>query len=367
MSASGSFAPIIDACVHPVVRESSTLLSYMPEPWRTRPIPSPHRYLYPAPTGEPPYGEFLLEARATTGLPGSDPELVRAHLRERGVDVAVLVPLTRGLVPDVDLGSIICSATNDWLVENWLEAPDREVTFRGSIRINPHDPEGAVREIERMADTPRMVQIAVPLEAHAPYGQRRYLPIWEAAAHHGLPVAIHSDGGAGVDFPPTPNGYPLSYAEYLALMPLNFIYHLSSLAAEGVFERVPGLRVVFGDGGHDLCHPLMWRMDEDWAPTRIEVPWVPHVFSEYLEEHVRFCASRLEGPLDDDLARRWVAQTDAGRLLLYASNYPHWTTLAPGELHPEADDAVRGRLLHENAVALYGERLALPADAAAPR
>lgn len=50
----------------------------------------------------------------------------------------------------------LMSAYNDWQVENWLDKEDRLV---GSININPYDPQGAVREIERLASHPKMVQV----------------------------------------------------------------------------------------------------------------------------------------------------------------------------------------------------------------
>lgn len=344
--------PVVDAGVHPLPARPDDLLEYLPTAYRTRPLPGVHRYLYPAPTGEPPFGEYLAATRGGAALPASDPSTVSRHLASQGIDRAVLLPLTRGIVPDVELGSLICAATNDWLVDVWL-GNGAASPFRGSIRINPHDPEGAVREIERLGDHPMMVQVAVPLEAHSPYGQRHYRRIWEAAATYELPVAIHSDGGCGVDLPPTPNGYPRSYIEYLVLMPLNFIYHLSSFIAEGVFERIPGLRVVFADGGHDMLHPLMWRMNEDWAPTRMEIPWVRRLFSDYLPEHVRMFTSGLEGPIDPMIWPDWFQRTDGDRLLMFASNYPHWSATDPTSAVAGLDEAARRRVLCENARDLY--------------
>ncbi len=39
-----------------------------------------------------------------------------------------------------------------------------------------------------------------------------YLPVWEAAAAARMPVAVHLDGGAGADFPPSPVGYVRQHA-----------------------------------------------------------------------------------------------------------------------------------------------------------
>jgi predicted TIM-barrel fold metal-dependent hydrolase len=180
-------AEIVDCAVHPAPRHPDDLRRYMREPWRSRPFPGLQRYFFPAPNGD--------FDPAAGPAPGSDPDLVRRHvLHDRGARAAILLPRTRGLLPDLDLAAAVCAATNDWLAAEWLERPG----FYGSIRVSPGDPAQAVAEIERWAGHPRMVQVAVPMQAHHPYGQRMYAPIWEAAARHGLPVAVLIDGGAGV-------------------------------------------------------------------------------------------------------------------------------------------------------------------------
>jgi uncharacterized protein len=340
---------VVDAVVHPMVRRSDELREYMEEPWRSRVFPPPHRYLYPAPTGIPPYGEYREDTRSGGGLPGSNPDLVAAHLAACGADAAILLPLTRGLLPDTEMNTVICAATNDWLAATWLGQWNAAGRYFGSIRVNPEDAEGAVREIERWAGHPRMIQVAIPLESHQPYGQRRYFKVWEAAARHRLPIAVHTDGGAGVDFKPTAIGYPLHYIEYSVMYPFNFIYHLASFVAEGVFRRLPDVKVVFADGGHDLLMPLMWRMDMDWLYSRPETPWVTQMPSEYLRPHVRFCTSRFEAPGDPSMSTGWIEMTDASELLLFASNYPHWSTMSPADL-PDAGSSDAGRrVLGENA------------------
>jgi predicted TIM-barrel fold metal-dependent hydrolase len=218
--------------------------------------------------------------------------------------------------------------------------------------VNPEDPERAVHEVERWAGHRDMVQVAVPLEAHRPYGHRGYRRLWEAVAEAGFPVAVQADGGAGTDFAPTPNGYPRHHIEYMALYPVNFIYHLSSLIAEGVFDRVPGLRFVFGDGGHDVLTPLMWRMDVDWPISRVETPWVSRRPTEYLADAVRFVSSRLEDP-PGELAPEWYEMTSAADLVMYGSNHPRWTEQRPAAAFPALGEEERRRILGGNAVRFY--------------
>lgn len=341
-------AQIIDCAVHPQVRHPEELREYMREPWRSRPFPRPERYFFPAPAGD-----YHPDAE-TDGLPGSDPDLAARRLfNEGGVDRAILVPLTRGLLPDVDLGSAICRATNDWLAATWLGKHNSDGRFYGSIRVNPLDPERAVEEIERWADDPRMVQVAVPMQALHPYGQRQYFSIWQAAARHSLPIAVQLDGGSGVDFWPTAVGYPHHYIEYSALAPVNFAYHLASLVAEGVFDRLPDLRFVFADGGHDMLAPLMWRFDKNWRSTRSETPWTQHLPTSYLRQHVRFCTRPNEGPQDPAALAEWLRIGDGTGLLLFASKYPFWDFQDPQSAFAGIDEAMRRPIMAGNASALY--------------
>jgi predicted TIM-barrel fold metal-dependent hydrolase len=336
---------LIDAAAHPVGATGEEIREYMLEPWRSAYFPGPERYHYASP-----FGEYDEAATPAGGLPGSDPALLAEQLGAEGPSRIVLLPLTRGLLPNTDLANAVCAATNEWLAERWLGADDR---FRGSVRINPTDPQAAVEEIERWAGDERFVQVAVPLQSHHPYGQRGFFPIWQAAARHRLPVAIHVDGGASIDYHPSSAG-PLRYAlEYNALLPFTAAYHLASLIAEGVLERLPDVRFVFADGGLSALVPIIWRLDKDWRSTRVEVPWTRKLPSAYIREQVRFCLARADLPRAPGDEAWWqIAQAD--ELLMYASNYPHVDWLSPDVISNEGDLAP---IFAENALQLYGRRL----------
>jgi predicted TIM-barrel fold metal-dependent hydrolase len=344
----------IDTAVHPTFRSDAELREYLPRAYRDRPFPNSLRYLYSPPTGVAPYGTYAAEARQAAGTPGSDPELAARHLAAYGSDEAILLPLARGVLPNLDLGTEICKATNTWLAERWLSATT-EVRYHGSIRLNPLDVEGSIAELERWAGDDRMVQVSVPLEAQLPYGHRVYHRLWAAVAASGLPVAVRNDGYSGASFHPTPSGFPRHYAEFAALQQNNYVYHLTSLIAEGVFERLPALRWVFTDGGFDVMRPLMWRMDMDWPITRVETPWVPHLPSDYLRQHVRFVTSPLEGP-PDEVVDEWAEIWDAGSLLMYGSAYPMWMAAGTRDLLPAADAEVRNRVLRGTAEEFFALR-----------
>ncbi|MEW1823117.1 amidohydrolase family protein [Arthrobacter sp. NPDC080031] len=337
----------VDAAVYPSFKNAAELREYLPRPYRDRPFPGVLRYLFAVPTGVGPYGTYSELARESEDAPGSDPLLAARHVAGYGSSDAVLMPLTRGVNPNLDLGSAICAATNDWLAAKWLPTAG-EVRFHGTIRVNPLDVDAAMREVQRWAGDDRFVQVGVPLESHMPYGHRVYQRLWDAIAEAGLPVAVRNDGYSGASFHPTPSGFPRHYAEFAALQQSNFIYHLTSLICEGVFDRNPGLRWVFTDGGFDVLTPLMWRMDMDWPITRVETPWVPRLPSEYLRDHVRFITSPIEGP-PQELLEDWAEVSDAGSLLMYGSGYPMWSSQGSAEVFAGADPGLRADILGGNA------------------
>ena len=114
----------------------------------------------------------------------------------------------------------------------------------------------------------------MPMQSREPYGKPVFEPIWEAAAAHGLPVAVHINGGNGVDYAPTFAGHAHTYPGYASFMPLNYFVHLAKLIVEGMFGRHPDLKFVFTDGGYDILTPLMWRLDTFWLSMRDQTPWV---------------------------------------------------------------------------------------------
>jgi uncharacterized protein len=344
---------VVDSAVHVVPGSRAELDEYLAEPWRRRPFPSSERHVYAR------LNEYWPEASGD-GLPGSDPATVAHDVFDRlGASHAVLLPLSRGLLPSVNLSVSICAAINDWLVDRFLSSEAGGGRFTGTIRVDPRDPESAVREIERWAEHPAMVRVGVPSQAIQPYGHASYIPIWREAARHGLSIVVHTEAAAGVDFAPTNAGYPRLAAEYQCLTPWNFVFHLASLFAEGTFRWINDLVFVFADGGFDGLWPILWRIDKDWRGNRSELPATTEPPAPSVRNHIRFVAHRLEGPSDDGAHSSWVdASEDASSLLLFGSNYPQWDTWSAREAAAGLPEPLHERVLSTNARDLY--RLTAP-------
>jgi predicted TIM-barrel fold metal-dependent hydrolase len=97
-------------------------------------------------------------------------------------------------MPSPYRAAALARAHNDWIRERWLAEEPR---LRGSIVCPTQDPVAAAAEIRRCAENQRFAQVILVGGSERPYGEPRHLPIFEAAAECGLPVAIHS-GAEGV-------------------------------------------------------------------------------------------------------------------------------------------------------------------------
>jgi predicted TIM-barrel fold metal-dependent hydrolase len=270
----------------------------------------------------------------------------------------------KGLLPDRHLTSAVLAATNDMMVERWLENGTYRDRFYGTLRVNPDDIDGALKEMDRWRGHPRIVQLGVPLQSRDLYGKPQYRPLWRAAAEAGLPVAVHIEVGSSVTTLPTPSGGTRTYAQYVSFMALNFLYHQLNMIAEGVFEELPTFKVVWADGGGDMLTPFIWRMDVFGRPHLEQTPWAPEMPSSYLPDHVYFVHSSVDGPGEAEFAGGWLRMTGKEAMTMFGSSYPHWQ-LATVEALPSAWTAEqRERVLWRNAAALYGIDIARHASAA---
>lgn len=350
---------LIDADVHVTWRSLDELAAYLPQVWQNRlrrgrgtPRIQPAFYL------PSPYRGSHKEAAAPEGgPPGSDPEtLARDWLDRHGIAYAVLTSYDLPVIStwgDVDYPNDLARAYNDWLIERWLS---REPRFLGSIVVATQDPAAAAAEIERVGAHPQVVQVLLASGTRLPYGVRTFHPIYEAAARHGLHLAIHTGTeGLGTSNPPTSAGWPSYAIEWRACQPQNLAAHLVSLVTEGVFVKYPELKLVLLEGGAAWLAPLLWRLDKNFKPMRSECPWLRELPSAYLLRHVRFGTQGLERPPAPEYLWTYLRLMDGEHTLLYSGNYPRWDMEEPEEcpVLRTATPEARQRIAYHNARELY--------------
>jgi uncharacterized protein len=295
-----------------------------------------------------PFGVIRRDASCT------DPKRVAEDLLDRyGISYGVIQPPGIGvsLTHNIDVGSALAHAWNEWQEAHWLAADPR---FLGSVCVNMQDPERAAKEIREAGKHPRMVQVIVSGESHDLYGHRRYFPIYEACEEMKLPFALHP-GREGALCSATPVGRPSSYFEWHTAIPLTFQAHLISLVTEGVFERFPGLKLVLVEGGIAWMVHTMWRLDKNFKALRSLAPWLKKAPSEYIIEHVRLTTQPLEEPDNPDHLLQIFEMIHAEKTVCFASDFPHWDFDDPRRVFPKnMSPALARRIFYDNAAELYG-------------
>lgn len=345
---------VVDCDIHPAYASPEEMLSYLPLRWRQH-VRDYGLYSASPLMGALPYPRMNHGMRRdsyppTGGPPASDLAFLQEQLLDaHDIEFGVLQPLSSGhLMANTALGVALCAGTNDWQLDKWMGPEPRLV---GSLSVMQEDAAAAVAEIEARASDRRFVQVAISPRTLEPAGRRRYWPIYEAAAHHGLPIAMHSAAyGSRAN---TGSGWTSFYIEEHFAFSHAAQAALVSMIFEGVFDAFPKLKVVLVEGGFAWMPALAWRLDREFERHRGEVPHLARKPSEYIRDHVWLTTQPVEEPplsaqLDDIL--RWVGIDR----LLFSTDYPHWDFDHPDyAFRLPLAPAERAAILRDNAVALF--------------
>jgi predicted TIM-barrel fold metal-dependent hydrolase len=347
---------VIDCDVHESLQSQKLLKPYLAPEW--------HPYLqsgslipnnsYTVPFG----GGTRRDAIRPDGTIGSQhlDQIVAQHVDAYDITYAILTGLMGyklAAMPQMHLAAGLAAAYNEWLIDSVLPFDSR---FRASIAVAPQLPRMAAEEIDRVGSHPGMVQVALPISSpDLPWGHEFFHPIWEACVRNKRPVAMHLMPPAGLQGLPNGAGWPRSYMESRSQYPNLFEAQLISMVCNGVFEKYPTLKIVFLEGGFGWVPAVMWRLDQSWRALRSEVPWLQRRPSEYIRDQVRFTTQPFEEPDNPRHLLYLIEMMGSDRLLLFASDYPHWDFDAPSNSLP----AVFGpelieKILWSNAQEFYG-------------
>ncbi|WP_026343548.1 amidohydrolase family protein [Nocardia sp. BMG111209] len=353
---------VVDSDVHPVPRPGR-ILDFLPEPYRSR-IKS-HKVgstiFYDAPDFA---HAFAMRADTFTddgGFPGSDPDLAfRQLILEAGSDIAVLEPGFKGArLPEWT--QALCGAYNGWLAADWLASDSNwHQRWRGSISAAVDDPHGAVREIEKWAGHPYMAQILIRAEPRPAWGDPRYDPVWAAAVKHDLAVACHVSRGVAETLPLPPVGIPSYNHDFMVSYSLLANNQVMSLIFDGVFDRFPELRIILVEHAFTWILPLMWRMDAIYEKRKswLDIKRKP---SEYVKEHIKFTTQPLDYPDDKTELIRALEWMECEKILMFSSDYPHWTFDDPRWLIKHLPAHAREAVMYRNGIEVYHLPESVPA------
>jgi predicted TIM-barrel fold metal-dependent hydrolase len=249
-----------------------------------------------------------------------------------------------------DMAAALVRAVNDWVAKELL---DREPRLRASILVPLHGPELAIAEIERVAADRRFVAVLFFVMGEMLLGRRIYWPIYAAAEKLELAIGIHA--GGTYHHAPTAAGWPSHRVEDYVAQSAAFDAQLMSLLSEGVLQKFPRLKFVLMESGMTWLPHLMWRANKTWRGVRPEVPWIDRPPAEIIREQVRVTLQPVDVPVGEPRAlRRTLEHMGSDRMLLFATDYPHWHYDNPAEAVPTgASDALVRKILGQTARDFY--------------
>jgi predicted TIM-barrel fold metal-dependent hydrolase len=345
---------LIDTDVHESIKSTRELVPYLDSHWQRYiteygwnhlSFPAALPYVVPVASNNAFRKDWILE----DGTGATSVEALRRHLFDgEGVSIAILNGFfyPSSISGNYELAAALASAYNDWQIEHWL---DKDSRLRGSIQIAVDDPQVAVREIERVADHPQIVQVFLSLSTERQWGDPRYLPIFEAASRHDLAVAFHHSQATR-----TLLGYPRHYIEWHTLAaPQAAMNQITSLIFNGVFDKFPQLTTVFLECGVAWLPWLMWRADQQYREVRVDVPWVKRLPSEYMRDNIRISTQPMSDVKPQHFAKL-VEWTESERMFMFSTDYPHYDADSVDHVLPRTlPEGLRRRIRYQNAIESY--------------
>jgi aminocarboxymuconate-semialdehyde decarboxylase len=224
---------IVDAHCHVIVGEMMTRA--VPEQWR------------PAICREDGRQVVKFRGRALRSIVAefTDVEVMLAQAAAGGVGHLLLSPWIMLVPADAPLAEAagVCRVQNEGLARTTAGG---RASALGAVPLQ--DAAAAARELEHLMGLPGLCGAEVPASVQGDYlGHDRFLPFWEAAEATGALIFVH----------PTTRGFGLPALEdyYLwnsAGNPLETAITAAHLAAAGVLERHPRLRILLAHGGGGL-------------------------------------------------------------------------------------------------------------------
>jgi len=194
-----------------------------------------------------------------------------AFLDEVGIASTIVYP-TRGLaignLPNADWAAALCRAYNSWLHETYLRHDPR---FHGMAMLALQDVDAAVDELRRAVTELGMLGAVLPangLGIHGTLGAPHYWPLYAEAERLGCAISVHGGvaGGLGLDSMETrPGSHALGH-------PFGLLVSCAGMVLAGVFDRFPGLRVGFLEGGVAWLFLVLERFDRSYET---HVPFDP--------------------------------------------------------------------------------------------
>lgn len=258
--------------------------------------------------------------------------------------------------PDVDVAKAVMRATNDMLLDRFLDEYDE---FKGMAGLEIREPDKAAEEIDRMGDEKDIVGVYIENGAEQkPLGDPYYDPIYRAAEDNDLPVAYHSSAGSIFmqGYPVQHRGFRKFLEEHVVAHPFAMMETMTSLVVQGTPAKFPDLDFVILEAGIEFLPCVMYRLNKEYSIRRVEAPLLEKSPEEYIRDQFYVGTQPIGEPNNPKDVRRLI-EIAGPEMILFATDYPHWDFDEPNAvdkfLHNKFEPEERTALLGGNAAEVY--------------
>ena len=355
---------VVDSDVHPTPKRGE-LEEFIPAPYqqlfRLRSKGAGGQNYYDAPDYANVYAMRADTFPGDGNFAGSDPAMMfRQVIMEAGSDLIILGPLNGSGQTDEEAHALSV-ATNRWQDSCWLDSENNwHQRYRGSIAAAIQMPHEAAREIEHWAGHPLMSQVLIYAEPRPAWGHPKYDPIWRAATRNNLPVACHLGRGQHNELPMSPVGFMTYNHDLMVSYSMLAANQVMSLIFDGVFDRFPTLQIVLIEHAFNWILPLMWRMDAMYEARGPEND-LKRKPSEYVKDHIWFTTQPLDYPEDKLELTKALEWMEGDKILLFSSDYPHWTYDDPQWVAKHIPASMREKIMFGNGIDVFHLPSTVPA------
>ncbi len=306
------------------------------------PSSSPHDWIYFTKT------DWLGGAIAERQVGGYDMARRVADNDIEGIDKQVVFPTKIG-IPALEpgpLGLELARRYNDWVTALVRGYEDRLLP----VAIAPAGhPEAMAAELRRCVDDLGFrVGHLVPYTRTQTIDHEDFHPYYQTAQELGIPLLCHPNSGG-----PLQGMYKNHFPNHVLGRPFNCSMGLIGLVCGGIFERFPGLKVVFFECTAEWILYWMHRLDDDFAFLKNGFSDLKEKPSEYVKRNVWVTCEADERPMTHVLA-----EFPASHIMM-ATDYPHFDSEFPNTVkgiraRSDLTDRQKDMILGENAAALLG-------------
>jgi predicted TIM-barrel fold metal-dependent hydrolase len=333
-------------------------------------LPSPYRAEGPYPMPKLIPAVDHLHVQIGKLLPGAfaggkhvGPEEWIEFLGEVGIESTVLYPtwaLGYGRLVDLDWSIAVCRAYNDWLSATYVR---RDPRFHGMALVPLQEPQEAVKELRRAVMELGLSGAFLPSNGlPLALGAKPYWPLYEQAEQLGCALAVHggNHSGYGMDhFNTYPPVHSLGH-------PFGQLVSFGSIIFNGIFDKYPGVRIAFLEGGITWLLLALERFDRSYET---HIPYDPRkdliqlrrgqTIEDYIKEHIQ--AGRIfVGCEGEEPDMPYLVERVGVEPFFFSSDYPHEVNAAMCQHEikevletPELTTEQKAAILHKNAERFY--------------